>query len=73
VVLDSGKWSSARLRKPLGRHLGGLEQFDFIFIFLEGECSRIVGKFISDFFNDLGQWSSSVLLVLLWVFYEWAS
>jgi hypothetical protein len=31
-----------------------------------------VGKFISGFFNDLGQWSSSVLFVLLWVFYEWA-
>jgi hypothetical protein len=66
VVLDSG-WSLVGLRKPLGRHLGGLEQFDFIFIFLGG-CSWVVGKFISGFINGFWWWSSSVLLVLLWVF-----
>jgi hypothetical protein len=69
MVLDSG-WSRVGLRKPLGKHLGGLEQFDLFFCF-GGKSSRVVGKFISDFVNDFGQLFSSILLVLLWVFYEW--
>jgi hypothetical protein len=30
VVLDNG-WSPVGLRKPPGKHLGGLKQFDFFF------------------------------------------
>ncbi len=57
------------LRKPLGKHLGGLEQFDlFIYLFLGGRVFWVVGKFISGFVNDFKRWSLSVLLMILYVF-----
>jgi hypothetical protein len=51
VVLDIG-WSLVGLRKPLGRHLGGLEQFDlFLFLFFWA--------------GVLGQWASSLVVLLM--------